>query len=217
MKKFKIICLGKINKYIILVFTAGLFQLNVFIVTNIITIDGNSISLNRNNIIQIIFYSLGLSLSIFLFFIHKIINKSKKSKTESILSERKNKFPFLHDTKQKESISKLKNFLWIFLISVIDFGSNISETFTYSTSTSDLSPWLINFVIMSIYYKFIFKQRLYKHHYLVIIFCSIIFVGLLIYYIILYSEDIKDSKSLFLLFFFFIFNNNTSLFNIYCI
>ena len=95
--------------------------------------------------------------------------------------------------------------IWILLLSVIDFGSNISETFTYSTSTSDLSPWLLNFVIMSLYYKFIFKQRLYKHHYLVIIFCIILFVTSLIYTIIIFSEDNNyDSKTLFFVFFFHI-------------
>ena len=201
-KLCKIMSLGKINKYIILVFIAGLLQLGIFLYTSKIAIFGNSIDLYKNNIIQIQFYSLGLSLSIILFFIYKIINKSKKTKANSILSEQKSKFSFLQGSQKKESISKLKNFLWILLLSVIDFSSNISEIFTYATSISDPSPWLLNFVIMSFYYKFIFKQRLYKHHYLVIIFCSIIFVGLLIYYIILYSEDIKDSKSLFLLFFF---------------
>lgn len=64
LKKFKIISLGKVNKYIILVFTAGLFQFGIFIVTIEITIPENSNDLNKNNIIQIVFYSLGLSLSL---------------------------------------------------------------------------------------------------------------------------------------------------------
>ena len=68
--KCTIISIGKINKYILLVFSAALFRISLIVLQEPMNFDlpSNSKIINWNGIIFILFYSIGLSLSISLFY-----------------------------------------------------------------------------------------------------------------------------------------------------
>ena len=173
--KCKLISLGKINKYFLIIISASIFKIFQY------DFSSNLKSLkNFDNINQILVYSLGLSLSIIIFFIYKGCNKSEKTKTNSIII-----------SKRIKTFSKLKKFLWILLISVIDFISNIFELIiNVDDAIISLSSWTINFIIMSLCSYCILKITLYKHHYLcIIIFFIICLFCNIIYFII---EDINS-------------------------
>ena len=115
--KCNLISLGKINKYILLIFSAGLFKLLLKLFQDYINLDLNSGKepILWNNIPHIFFYSLGLSLSFSLTLIYKKCNKSKKE----IEEPKHNHYLLVQKDKSVKEFSKLKKFLWILLISVI--------------------------------------------------------------------------------------------------
>ena len=159
--KCKLITLGKINKYFLIIFSASVCKLCLFIFSYYAQSTSNSI-INLNNVIQTWFYSLGLSLSVIIFIIYKRCNKSWGTKKSSIIL-----------SKRIKTFSKLKKFLWILLISVIDFIANILLSIINEINNSDyISSMAINIIIASSYSHFILKIKLYKHHYL----CIIIFL-----------------------------------------
>ena len=107
-------------------------------------------------------YSLGLSLSFTLYLIYKKCNKSKKD-----IHPKQNK-SFLVSV-SKRTVSGFKKFLWIIFIAIIDFISNLLRCIIYAGEIYDFSSWIINCIFMCLYFYFIFKIKLYKHHYLCII------------------------------------------------
>ena len=116
--KCKLISLGKINKYILLIFSAILFKIGLSQIEGIFII--KSETLNLINISLSIFNSLGLSLSFSLYLIYKKCNKNKNN-----FQSKQNESYLVLVPKQIKNISKFKKFLWILLISVIDFISNL--------------------------------------------------------------------------------------------
>ena len=183
--KCKLISLGKTNKYIFLIFSAsvcGIFQFYFF---SSVGFTSNSI-INLNNIFQTVFYSLGLSLSVLLFFIYKKCNKNEKTKISSIIL-----------SKRIKTFSKPKKFFWILLISIFDFISNVIQSiFKIDEVVVSLSSWTINFIIMSFCSYCILKIALYKHHYISIIIFFIICIICNI--IVLKREDINNFLSFYL-------------------
>ena len=177
--KCKLISLGKINKYFLIIFSTFICKICLFDFSHNMPYTSNS-SIVLDNIIQTIFYSLGLSLSIIIFFIYKRRNKSEKIKISPIIL-----------SKRIKTFSKLKKFLWILLISVIDFISNIFESIVwFDNIVISLFSWTINFIIMSLCSYCILKIKLFKHHYLCIIFFFIICTIFNIIYLII--DDINN-------------------------
>ena len=143
----KLISFGKINKYILLVLSAAIFKTGESILKKY-TKFSSEIRIkiiDLNNIFIVFFYSLGLLLSIILYFIYNIYNKTEKAKIKSTIKY-----------KQKETVSKLKKFLWIILISVIDFISKVYESFLNFQDREELilqipTSWIMNIIFMSFY------------------------------------------------------------------
>ena len=136
------------------------------------------------NIPEIIFYSLGLSLSFSLYLIYKKCNKNKNN----IQSKQNNSFLVLVP-KQIKNISKFKKFLWILFISLIDFISYLLKTLIIRNIFNDISSWAINFIFMSLYFYFIFKIKLYKHHILCIIGFGLMGIIFIIMAFIVWAQD----------------------------
>ena len=78
------------------------------------------------------FYSLGLSLSISLFFVHKILIKKNKE-TNKPLTTNQNSINHIISRNEKIKVA-FKKFLWILLISVVDFISTIINNYFFYSS-----------------------------------------------------------------------------------
>ena len=156
------ISLGKTNKYILLIITASFFKIVLWRLN--LYFDYRDGVVYLSEIPQIIFYSLGLSLSFSLYLIYKKCNKSEKN-----IQSKQNNNNLVSVSKQIKKVSKIKKFLWILFIAIIDFISFLLKSIIPPGDIDDVSSWIINFIFMSLYFYFIFKIKLYKHHILSII------------------------------------------------
>ena len=170
--KCKLITFGKIDKKFLLIFAAVMVRAisEYFVEMKFIQSDTSNI----DNVLTIVIYSLGLSLSMPLFFIYRIINGKNKDKNTLILSFNQNRSSYII-TKYGGIKCSFKKFLWILVISVVDFGSSVLNFTVFSPSIEVMFiDIIINAIIMNFYYFWVFKIKLYKHHYL-----SIIIFGIL--------------------------------------
>ena len=183
-KKCKI-SLGKINRYISLIFLALLpYALLSFV-------EEESKFFNENNLHPIIYsiiYSLGLCLSFIFLIIYKIRNKTRTEKNSSLLIENIN--ISIHFGVKK--ISKKEKFLWILLVSVIDFLSNNIYNIYWINFNNYLNIWASTITFMSLFSFYLLNKKLYKHHYISII--CIIIAGIL-YNIVFDRFSIKNIKA----------------------
>ena len=209
----KLISFGNINKYISLVFSAALVQLGIYYLYSNIKNNDNFDSKNNtiviwNGIICTFLYSLGLTLSIILFFIYKICNKRKKN--QSIIATKETNSTFIHASERTKSISKLNKFLWILLISVIDIISiGLENYLIYKDWKVEqiFCSWNINIFIMSLFSYFILKIKLYKHHYfsIIIINAICILLNIVAYFFYIFICDINFSTENYFLIYLTIF------------
>ena len=169
----KLITFGKINKYFLLIFAAVLIRVfSEYFIESKYTKKDQDESNNIDNILIAFFYSLGLSLSISLFFVHKILIKKNKE-TNKPLTTNQNSINHIISRNEKIKVA-FKKFLWILLISVVDFISTIiNNYFFYSSIEITFISIILNAIIMNFTYFKIFKIKLYKHHYLSIIIFAI--------------------------------------------
>ena len=183
-KKCKI-SLGKINRYISLIFLALLpYALLSYV-------EEESKFFNENNLHPIIYsiiYSLGLCLSFIFLIIYKIRNRTRTEKNSSLLIENIN--ISIHFGVKK--ISKKEKFLWILLVSVIDFLSNNIYNIYWINFNNYLNIWASTITFMSLFSFFLLNKKLYKHHYISII--CIIIAGIL-YNVIFDRFSIKNIKA----------------------
>ena len=104
-----------------------------------------------------------------------IILKCRSQKVKSIDLEEKN------ENRISPALSKINSnnirgkYVFILLSATINFTQSIFYTYTFKVKTNS---WILEILITSILYNLIFKQIIYKHHYLSII--SIILIGLII-------------------------------------
>lgn len=180
-KKFNAISLGKINKRIFIILLGGV------VYTGLLFVEQESMIFeeeqNKHPIVYALMNSLSLCLSFILIIIYYYKNKRtnvqvKLSLLESQLAERES----INTTKQIKPTSKAEKFLWILLVSVIDFFCLIFSSIFWVTSDSYLSTLQLNIIPMAIFSYFILKMKLFRHHYLCIfvvvlksIVCAIIF------------------------------------------
>ena len=109
----KCITLGKINKYIFLVLVDSIIYASLYYFE---LQSKHFYSNNYHPIIHIIIYSFGLCLSISLLLINKLYSKRKSN---IIISQENN--PYLSNFTKIKRVSKKEKFLWILLVSIIDF------------------------------------------------------------------------------------------------
>jgi hypothetical protein len=107
---------------------------------------------------------LGSTLSFILLIIYKIYNK------------RKNKNILQYDIlkKHKPQINKIEKFLWILLVSFIDFIALVLSYIFRVGVNAKLTTWAFNIIFLALFSNLILKERLYKHHYLSIIIIMIL-------------------------------------------
>ena len=180
-KKYNAISLGKINKRIFIILLGGVVYIGLLFVEQESMIFEEE--QNKHPIVYALMNSLSLCLSFILIIIYYYKNKRtnvqvKLSLLESQLAERES----INTTKQIKPTSKAEKFLWILLVSVIDFFCLIFSSIFWVTSDSYLSTLQLNIIPMAIFSYFILKMKLFRHHYLCIfvvvlksIVCAIIF------------------------------------------
>ena len=192
-EKQKLITFGKVDKKFFLIFAAVIVRgISELFVEMKFTESDNQ---NIDNIITIVIYSLGLSLSILLFIVYKIINRKKKDNALLLSFTQKNINHVV--TKFEKMKVAFKKFLWVLLISVVDFGS---ATFNYTIFSPSIEitfiDIILNTIIMNFAYFKIFKIKLYKHHYLsIIIFAILAILMFIIDFVIKVFYSKKDSYS----------------------
>ena len=185
-KKCNYISLGTTNKYILLIFLEAIVFLLIYI------IEGQSKFFSEENlhpVIYNIYYALGSSLSFILFIIYYIKNKGKDKKINYLLLEQNN----------KNEITWKQKFLWILLVSIIDFIGVMVDSIFWINAENYLNLWPFSVTFLSLFSYLILKSKLYKHHYICIIIIAII--GLLhnIIYDKLSIESIKNYYDIYLI------------------
>ena len=165
----KCITLGKMNKFIFLVL------LNSIVYACLFNFEWNTIIFYYHPIGYLIIYSFGLCLSIFLLLINKIRSKRKRKK---IISQEKN--PYLINSTKIKEVAKKEKFLWILLVSVIDFILNIINNCYINKILFLENNLVFGILFLSLFSYKILNYKLYKHHYLTIIIVFICFLILTI-------------------------------------
>ena len=155
----KVISFGKINKkfFILMIIGTIIYALLDHLKTILKFSDEN-----KHPIIFTISFSLAKCLfSIILFFFLKF----KKNSAANI------NFTILEKKGRKLEVSKRQKFLWILLVSYINFTSNILYSiFCLDVNyLNDINTWLVDILSLALFSRFILKKKLYRHHFLSII------------------------------------------------
>ena len=159
-KGCNLISLGEIDRYFVLMFIGPILLYILKCLENSSKFFNDKNKENRHPIILKIIYSFGLSLSFVLFIFFKIYNKRKNKNQLTLM------IPVKNQTIQ--ITNKIEKFLWLLLVSAIDFIANIiniiidAETYLFITWTSVI----LSLVLFS---YLIFRAKIYKHHYFSII------------------------------------------------
>ena len=169
--KCKIISLGKTNKYIFLILLGAI----LLIALAYVEYESKFFAEKKTHpIIYSMTYSLGLTLSFVLLIIYKIRNK-RKNKNYNLLLNIKNERMSFNTISPIEKISTKKKFLWILLISGINYFAYTLFNIYWINLDNYFNTWGISLLFMSFISYFILKIKLYKHHYLSII--SVVIFG----------------------------------------
>ena len=177
----KCISLGKINKYIFLVLVDSIINSSLYYFE---LQSKYFYSNNDHPIVCLIIYSFGLCLSISLLLINKICSKRKRN----IIISQENNLYISNLTKIK-MVSKKEKFLWILLVSIIDFIFNIINNYYLNEISFSVYSLLFCFFFLSLFSYKILNHKLYKHHYLCIIILSISSFILTILYIFIEKKS----------------------------
>ena len=129
------------------------------------------VSLFENSVLTEIIISISYLFTFIPFIIFKSRTKQVKSTDIETISE--NKFEYIYI--ETELNNEEGKGLFILLSATIYFIQSIFYTYTYKIKTN---VWILGILITSILYHLIFKQKLYKHHYLSVI--LIILIGIII-------------------------------------
>ena len=177
-KKCNTIGLGKLNKYMLLIFLGIVFNVLILQVGNFSKFFKDT---NDHPIIYNLAYSFGLCLSFIIYIRYILSNKRKRELKDNINFSQNNKpkdlsklSPLL--SQDKKILSEKIKILWIFLISIFDFISRVVNCYYWISPDKYFLNWPFSLVIMSLASYFILKMKLYKHHYLSLI--IIIILGL---------------------------------------
>ena len=189
-KKCNYISFGKTNKYILLILVEAIAYLLIYI------IEGQSKFFDEENlhpIIYSIYNALGSCLSFILLIIYYIRNKGKNKKINYLVLEKNN----------ISEITCKQKFIWILLVSIIDYIGVMVDSIFWINEDSYLNLWPISVTFLSLFSYLILKKKFYKHHYICIIIIAII--GLL-YNIISNKFSIESLKNYYDIYLISIFN-----------
>ena len=168
----KIISLGKTNKFLFLILIGAALSLALPFVENQSQFFAE---VNTHPVMYSMTYSIGLSLTFTLLIIFKIRNKRNNNNTRnSVGSIRSDIFPF-NSVSPSKMESRKKKFLWILLVSGIDFTAYILFCIYWVTLSNYINTWGMSLFFMSLLSRFILQNKLYKHHYLSIV--SVVICG----------------------------------------
>ena len=152
-----IISCGHINLYLLLI------PLGAFLTVSIELVLNESEKFNRRGkgqqqhpVLIVINYALGLCLSFICFIIYKVCNKRTKKSNVLVVDI----------IMIKSYITKKEKFLWILLVSVLDFIAKVVYCYNWNKSQDYLTFWATNIILMSLLSYCILKMKLYKHHYI---------------------------------------------------
>ena len=150
--KCNLISIGEINRYIALIFIGSVFS------TTLIIIAKKSKNFNQDNnhpIVLCVAYSLGLLLAFILFIIHKVYTKRKKE----------NKFERFSINMQIMEHNKKEKYLWIILVSIIDFIAFVLSSIFWVRTADNLVSWEFDILFLTLVSYYMLKEKLYKHHF----------------------------------------------------
>ena len=171
--KCKIISCGKINKKIISLIIGGIFYAMTLFFEDSSKIFSPT---NPHPIVYTLIYSVGLCLSFIFYVVYRIKNRRKESINSLITEQNSYESNFnLHVV--SKTISKKEKYLWILLVSVIDYISFAINSSFWISSDNYITNWGTNFISFALFSYFILKVKLYKHHFISI--GIIIIIGLL--------------------------------------
>ena len=166
------ISFGKINRYIILILFGAIFR------SLLTLLEQNSVNFeneNKHPIVYSMIYSLGLCLNFILVLIIKFRKKSakevegKKSVVDNLLPlDKDNRINAFANMNIKQITNKEK-YLWILLISIIDYISYVFFCKFWVNYENYLNTWAFTIGFMSIFSYKILQIKYYRHHYLCII------------------------------------------------
>ena len=166
------ISFGKINRYIILILFGAIFR------SLLTLLEQNSVNFeneNKHPIVYSMMYSLGLCLNFILVLIIKFRKKSakeverKKNVVDNLLPlDKDNRINAFANMNIKQITNKEK-YLWILLISIIDYISYVFFCKFWVNYDNYLNTWAFTIGFMSIFSYKILQIKYYRHHYLCII------------------------------------------------
>ena len=177
--KYKFINCGKTNRYIFSILIGAVFYAGVIVLENESTVFKDENENNPHPIVYTLIYTFSLCLSFIFLIIYKIRTKSQNINNNSITIEqnlytRKTMKTICHQVK---IVTKKEKFLWILLVSVIDYLAFSFNSIFWITMDKYINNWSTNFLSISLFSYFILKTKLYKHHFVCI--ATIVIIGLL--------------------------------------
>ena len=177
--KYKFINCGKTNRYIFSILIGAVFYAAVIALENESDVFKDKNENNPHPIVYTLIYTFSLCLSFIFLIIYKIRTKRQNKNNNSITIEqnlytRKTMKTICHQVK---IVTKKEKFLWILLVSVIDYLAFSFNSIFWITMDNYINNWSTNFLSISLFSYFILKTKLYKHHFLCI--ATIVIIGLL--------------------------------------
>ena len=194
-EKLSKISFGKINRYIILILIGAIFRA---FLTFLESQSSNFAEQNKHPIVYSMTYSIGLCLNFILLIIFKIRNKSEKdiyiekekekdkdknkSNIKALLITEDNIKTFKIDISNNvnahliKHISKKEKYLWILMISFVDYIAYVFFCIFWVDIDNYLNTWGLTIGFMSLFSNKILQIKLYKHHYICIV--AIIIIGM---------------------------------------
>ena len=161
--KCKFISCGQMNRKIISIIFGALFYTSTLYLESVSGIFSGK---NPHPIVYTLIYSLGLCLSFILFIVYKIRNKSHKNNVTSSVIEENFNNTTLNSSSNNKMVSKKEKFLWILLVSIIDYIAFCINSIFWITSENYVNNWATNFLFITLFSYFILKVKLYKHHFI---------------------------------------------------
>jgi hypothetical protein len=177
--KYKFINCGRTNRYIFSILIGAVFYAFVIVLENESTVFKDENENNPHPIVYTLIYTFSLCLSFIFLIIYKIRTKSQSINNNSITIEqnlytRKTMKTICHQVK---IVTKKEKFLWLLLVSIIDYIAFSFNSIFWITMDKYINNWSTNFLSISLFSYFILKTKLYKHHFVCI--ATIVIIGLL--------------------------------------
>lgn len=177
--KYKFINCGKTNRYIFSILIGAVFYAAVIALENESDVFKDKNENNPHPIVYTLIYTFSLCLSFIFLIIYKIRTKRQNKNNNSITIEqnlytRKTMKTICHQVK---IVTKKEKFLWLLLVSVIDYLAFSFNSIFWITMDKYINNWSTNFLSISLFSYFILKTKLYKHHFVCI--ATIVIIGLL--------------------------------------